>query len=86
MRLALCAALCAVLSAPAALALSFPGDCNAATLRSAGSKNGCTVINGSKGTKHHVVMKAGKQVTLIPDTVKQNSTCRTIINRLIGGC
>jgi hypothetical protein len=83
MRLAPCAAFAALLCAPSAFALSYPSDCKAATLRSAGSKNGCTVVNGAK---HHKVMKNGKQVTLIPNTVKQNGTCRSIINELNAGC
>jgi hypothetical protein len=81
MRLA--AALLALSIAPASFALGFPADCKAATLRSAASKNGCSVVNAAK---HHKVMKGGKVLTLIPNTVKSNGTCRSIIKTINSNC
>jgi hypothetical protein len=72
----------ALLASPT-YALTYPKDCKASTLRSAASKNGCTVENGAK---HHKVMKDGNQVTLIPNTVKQNGTCRSIIKAINENC
>ncbi len=82
-RTAAALALFALLAAPASFALSYPGDCKAATLRSAASKNGCTVENAAK---HHKVKKNGQVVTLIPNTVKANGTCRAIIKAINDNC
>jgi hypothetical protein len=84
MRLARLIALAALLTAPAAwAALRYPADCKSSTLRRAANKNGCTFVSG---TKHHKVMKNGQQVTLIPNDVKQNGTCRGIIDALNTHC
>jgi hypothetical protein len=72
----------ALLASPT-YALSYPKDCKAATLRSAASKGGCTVENGAK---HHKVMKDGNVITLIPNTVKSNGTCRSIITKINNSC
>jgi len=72
-----------LLAAPASFALKYPKDCNAATLRAAASKGGCSVENGAK---HHKVMKDGAVLTLIPNTVKQNGTCRSIITKINASC
>ena len=83
MRLAVLLAAAALLAAPSVRALTYPKDCKAATLRSAASKGGCSVENGAK---HHKVMKGGAQVTLIPNSVKQNGTCRSIISAINSSC
>lgn len=83
MHLRRLAALLVLFLTPAAFALSYPGDCDSAKLRRAASKNGCSVENGAK---HHKVTKSGKVLTLIPNTVKQNGTCREIIKVIEKNC
>jgi hypothetical protein len=75
-----------LLAAPAAHALTYPGDCNSATLRSAASKNGCAVNAGNKKQKHLTVTKDGKFITSIPHSVKANGTCRSIIKAINDNC
>ncbi|XXF80181.1 hypothetical protein P2318_10635 [Myxococcaceae bacterium GXIMD 01537] len=72
-----------LLFSPAAFALNYPGDCDSAKLRRAASKNGCSVENGAK---HHKVKKGGKVLTLIPNTVKPNGTCREVIKVIEKNC
>jgi hypothetical protein len=52
-------------------------------MRRAASKRGCSVENGAK---HHKVKKDGKVLTLIPNTVKPNGTCRAIITVIAQSC
>lgn len=83
MRLRRLATVLALTLSPAAFALNYPGDCDSAKLRRAASKNGCSVENGAK---HHKVKKGSQVLTLIPNTVKANGTCREIIKVIEKNC
>ncbi len=63
--------------------LSYPGDCKSSKLKKAAKKNGCSV---KAGGEHWLVYKNGKMITTIPHTVKENNTCRAIINTLNKEC
>jgi hypothetical protein len=63
--------------------LKFPGDCKASKIMKAAKKGGCTV---EMGAKHHKIKKGGKVITLLPNTVKPNGTCRGIINSVNAQC
>lgn len=77
------AACLALFLSASAFALSYPKDCDSAKLRRAAKKGGCSVENGAK---HHKVKKDGKVLTLIPNTVKPNGTCRAIITVIEQSC
>lgn len=83
MHLRRLAAVLVLFLTPSAFALNYPGDCDSAKLRRAASKNGCSVENGAK---HHKVKKGSKVLTLIPNTVKPNGTCREIIKVIEKNC
>ena len=63
--------------------LKFPGDCKASKIIKAAKKGGCTV---EMGKKHHKIKKGSSVVTLLPNTVKPNGTCRGIINSVNSQC
>jgi len=63
--------------------LKYPGDCKASKIIKAAKKGGCTV---EMGAKHHKIKKGGSVVTLLPNTVKPNGTCRSIINAVNSQC
>lgn len=64
--------------------LSYPKDCKSATLLKAAGKGGCSAESGKK--KHIPVFKNGKLVTSIPHSVKDNQTCKSIIDALNKEC
>lgn len=66
-----------------ALALTYPADCKNKTLERTAQKNGCSIQEG-KG--HKLVYKDGKKITEIPNSVKDNNTCRDIIKVLNTQC
>lgn len=66
-----------------ALALTYPADCKNKTLERAAQKNGCSIQEG-KG--HKLVFKNGVKITEIPNSVKDNNTCRAIIKVLNNQC
>jgi hypothetical protein len=63
--------------------LKYPGDCKASKIIKAAKKGGCTV---EMGAKHHKIKKGSSVVTLLPNTVKPNGTCRGIINSVNSQC
>lgn len=63
----------------ALLELSFPQDCKDNILRRAASSNGLSIHPGGE---HQKVTKDGQHVTVIPNSIKPNGTCREIINTL----
>lgn len=65
------------------LALTYPADCKNKILETAAKKNGCFIREG-KG--HKLVFKNGKKITEIPNSVKTNNTCRSIIKVLNSQC
>lgn len=67
----------------AAQNLTYPSDCKNKILEAAGKKNGCYIEEG-KG--HKIVRKNGRKVTEIPNSVKDNNTCRSIIKELNAQC
>lgn len=72
-------------SAPAlaGAGLSYPGDCKNNILERAAQKNGCTLESGGN---HSTVKKNGTVITQIPNSVKDNGTCRDIIKKLNDNC
>lgn len=66
-----------------ALALTYPADCKNKTLERTAQKNGCSTQEG-KG--HKLVYKNGVKITEIPNSVKDNNTCRDIIKVLNTQC
>ena len=64
-------------------ALKFPSDCKSDTLRSFAKKCGLDV---QPGGSHWKVYDGEKLVTVIPHSVKQNGTCKSIINALNNRC
>ena len=71
-------------SAAAAQNLKYPSDCKNKVLETAAQKNGCYMKEG-KGHKL-VYNKAGIKVTEIPNSVKDNNTCRSIIKVINAQC
>lgn len=67
-----------------AFALTYPADCKNKTLETAAKKNGCYIKEG-KGHKL-VFNKANVKITEIPNSVKDNNTCRDIIKKLNTHC
>ena len=63
--------------------LKYPGDCDSKTMRKAAEKGGCKVESGGE---HFKVTKNGTTVTVIPHTVKENGTCRSIIKEINDKC
>ncbi len=63
--------------------LKYPGDCKASKIIKAAKKGGCTV---EMGAKHHKIKKGGSVVTLLPNTVKPNYTCKGIIESVNSQC
>jgi hypothetical protein len=49
----------------------------------AAKNGGCTV---EMGAKHHKIKKDGSVVTLLPNSLKANGTCRNIINAVNSKC
>lgn len=66
-----------------AQSLSYPADCKNKTLETAAKKNGCSI---SDGGSHWKVYQAGVIITLIPYSVKENDTCRSIIKVINTQC
>lgn len=71
-------------TAIAAQNLKYPADCKNKTLETAAQKNGCYMKEG-KGHKL-VYNSAGTKITEIPNSVKDNNTCRSIIKAINTGC
>ena len=63
--------------------LSYPADCNRNTLIRAANKDGCSTVEGGN---HTTVKKNDAVITQIPNTVKENNTCRSIIKILNKEC
>jgi hypothetical protein len=61
------------------LNLQYPADCKNHILRRAASSGGLSMHPGGE---HQKVTKNGNHVTVIPNSVKPNPTCRDIINKL----
>lgn len=73
-------------TAPALAAqnLKYPSDCKNRTLETAAQKNGCYMKEG-KGHKL-VYSKSNVKITEIPNSVKDNNTCCSIIKVLNSQC
>ncbi len=63
--------------------LKYPKDCKASKVIKAAKSGGCEVIMGAK---HHKIKKNGSVVTLLPNDLKDNSTCRSIIKDVNAQC
>lgn len=63
--------------------LSYPSDCKDSTLRRAANRGGCSTQEGSN---HLKVFKDRKMITTIPYGIKENNTCRGIIQILNDQC
>ena len=63
--------------------LKYPGDCNSKKIIKAAKKGGCTI---EYGAKHHKIKKDGSVITLLPNTVKPNYTCKSIIETINTQC
>lgn len=71
-------------SAIAAQNLKYPSDCKNKILETAAQKNGCYIKEG-KGHKL-VFNSSGVKITEIPNSVKDNNTCRSIIKAINTAC
>lgn len=71
-------------AAIAAQNLKYPADCKNKILETAAQKNGCYMKEG-KGHKL-VFNSADVKVTEIPNSVKDNNTCRSIIKAINTSC
>ncbi|XP_031551071.1 uncharacterized protein LOC116288423 [Actinia tenebrosa] len=63
--------------------LKFPGDCNSSKLQNFAKRCGLYVVSGGN---HILVYDGSRLITTIPHSVKENGTCRNIINILNGRC
>jgi len=61
----------------------FPGGCDRETLISFAKKCGMDV---QPGGNHYNVFKNGQKITQIPHTVKENGTCKAIIDTIAANC
>lgn len=67
-----------------AATLKFPADCKNKILEAAAQKNGCYLVNGAD---HKKVYKDPKIfVTIIPNSIKSNDSCRSTIKAINASC